>query len=91
MTITQDIQSPHEISRAIRSQFDRKTGLGFELTVPDFEIHSIPRSEQTPEMRGVQVKIERTVNVERVPSTYSLEDYSRHTKSKSTHTHQDAR
>ncbi|KAJ7212039.1 hypothetical protein GGX14DRAFT_314956, partial [Mycena pura] len=36
VTITQKLLSAREVSRAIRSQFESKNGMGLDLTVPYF-------------------------------------------------------
>jgi len=81
-TITQHIAAARDVSHAIRSQFESKTGRGFDLTVPDFDLESAyyaaPETEKDAE---VHVRIERTVRTERMPRVYNLEDYSRNPKS----------
>jgi len=75
VTITQHMTSARDVSRAIRSQFESKNGMGLELTVPDFDLESgAPGSEEDVD---VHVRIERTVKIERVQKTYELENYSR--------------
>jgi hypothetical protein len=70
------------VSRVIRSQFESKSGRGFDLTVPDFDLESAhyaaPATEEDAE---VHVRIERTVKMERMPRVYNLEDYSRNARS----------
>ncbi|KAJ7232765.1 hypothetical protein B0H12DRAFT_1144766 [Mycena haematopus] len=80
VTITQRIVSARDVSRAIRSQFESKNGAAFDLTVPDFDVESLPRAGPSCEEdrdTEVHVRIERTVTMERVPRVYELEDYSR--------------
>ncbi|KAJ7502846.1 hypothetical protein B0H11DRAFT_606166 [Mycena galericulata] len=82
ITITQPFTSAREVSRAIRSQFESKDGMGLDLTVPDFDLDSIQSVPVTNEdVEGVQVRIERTVRMERTPRVYELEDYTRHARS----------
>ncbi|KAK7057448.1 hypothetical protein R3P38DRAFT_2841047 [Favolaschia claudopus] len=84
VTITEHITSARDVSRALRSQFETKSGAGCDLTVPDFDAESLsggggrPSSEEPTE---VHVRIERTVRMERVPRVYELEDYSRNARS----------
>ncbi|KAF8136053.1 hypothetical protein K438DRAFT_1882033 [Mycena galopus ATCC 62051] len=82
VTITQHVAAARDVSHAIRSQFESKTGRGFDLTVPDFDLESAyyaaPETEKDAE---VHVRIERTVRTERMPRVYNLEDYSRNPKS----------
>ncbi|KAF7298130.1 hypothetical protein HMN09_01034400 [Mycena chlorophos] len=74
VTVTHQLSSARDISRALRSQFKSKSGGRFELTVPDFEA-SIGEIEDV----DVHVQIERSVRMEPQLSTrvYELEDYSR--------------
>ncbi|KAJ7497055.1 hypothetical protein FB451DRAFT_1209893 [Mycena latifolia] len=81
VTITQHIASARDVSRAIRSQFESKSGLDFNLTVPDFDLDSIRSGPPIAEDVDVQVRVERTVRMERVPRVYELEDYSRNARS----------
>jgi len=85
VTITQHLTSARDVSRAVRSQFDsKKSGRGFDLTVPDFDLESLPCAGPAPPEDGdaeVHVRIERTVRMERVPRVYELEDYSRTARS----------
>lgn len=75
VTITQTIDSHRQVSRAIRSQFAHKSS-GFELTVPDFDLNTL-ESGPEDDLSAVEVRIERTVKVERRPKKYELENYSR--------------
>lgn len=77
VTVTQQIVSARDVSHAIRSQFESKNDMGLELTVPDFDFDSIPCASHIHEDVDVQVRIERTVRMERLPHVYELEDYSR--------------
>jgi len=81
VTITQPFSSARAVSRAIRSQFESKNGRGLDLTVPDFDLESIQSAPCTHEDVDVQVRIERTVRMERLPRVYELEDYSRNVRS----------
>ncbi|KAK0454711.1 hypothetical protein EV421DRAFT_437613 [Armillaria borealis] len=75
MTITRDIENARDVSHALRSQFRPKSGLSFELTVPDFDMLTTDEYPETPE---VHVRIERTVTAEQGTATgFTLEDYSR--------------
>ncbi len=75
MTITRDIENARDVSHALRSQFRPKSGLSFELTVPDFDMLTTNEYPETPE---VHVRIERTVTAEQGTATgFTLEDYSR--------------
>lgn len=75
MTITRDIENARDVSHALRSQFRPKSGLSFELTVPDFDMLTTDEYPETPE---VHVRIERTVTTEQGTATgFTLEDYSR--------------
>ncbi|KAJ7124979.1 hypothetical protein C8R44DRAFT_781962 [Mycena epipterygia] len=80
VTVTQQIVSARDVSHAIRSQFESKNGMGLELTVPDFNFDSIPCTSPIHEDVDVQVRIERTVRMERLPHVYELEDYSRNAR-----------
>ncbi|KAJ7209626.1 hypothetical protein GGX14DRAFT_499016 [Mycena pura] len=79
VTITQKLSSAREVSRAIRSQFESKNGMGLDLTVPDFDLEAELSEGKLQEEVDVQVRIERTVRMEPVPVVYELENYSRHT------------
>ncbi|KAJ6558497.1 hypothetical protein DFH09DRAFT_1036991 [Mycena vulgaris] len=81
VTITQHIASARDVSRAIRSQFQSKSGMDFDLTVPDFDLDSIRSGAAIPDDVDVQVRVERTVRMERIPRVYELEDYSRNARS----------
>jgi len=82
VTITQQVTSARNVSRASRSQFEAKNRMGFGLTVPDFDPESLPSAgPATEEDVEVHVRIERTVRMERMPRGYTLEDYSRHAES----------
>ncbi|KAJ7188547.1 hypothetical protein C8R46DRAFT_1055025 [Mycena filopes] len=67
ITVTQHFASARDVSRAVRSQFESKNG-GFDLTDDDVD---------------VEVRIERTVRVERVERVrgFELENYSRTARS----------
>ncbi|KAJ7072551.1 hypothetical protein C8F01DRAFT_1243595 [Mycena amicta] len=78
ITVTQQLSSARDVSRAIRSQFESKSGGRLDLTVPDFE----SSVDGVHEDVDVQVRVERTVRVEPLAKIYELEDYSRqHTRS----------
>ncbi|KAJ7128948.1 hypothetical protein C8R43DRAFT_686416 [Mycena crocata] len=77
VTVTQHISTARDVSRAMRSQFESKNGRRSDLTVPDFELDSIQSAPAIREDVDVQVRIERTVRMERLPRVYELEDYSR--------------
>jgi len=78
VTITQHIDSARDVSRALRSQFE-KTGGSFELTIPDFDLNELETGPDFPERVDVEVRIERTVTLQQsTKSRYELEDYSRH-------------
>ncbi|KAJ6593634.1 hypothetical protein B0H19DRAFT_28506 [Mycena capillaripes] len=81
VTITQHIASVRDVSRAIRSQFESKNGMGFNLTVPDFDLESVSAPQEDVD---VHVRIERTVRMERTPRVYELENYSRSANVRST-------
>ncbi|KAJ6497819.1 hypothetical protein C8R45DRAFT_984349 [Mycena sanguinolenta] len=82
VTISQHIASARDVSRALRSQFESKSGAGFDLTVPDFDVESLSRTAPDVDRDAeVHVRIERTVRMERVPRVYELEDYSRTARS----------
>ncbi|KAJ7039162.1 hypothetical protein C8F04DRAFT_950435, partial [Mycena alexandri] len=85
VTITRHIASTRDVSRAMRSQFESKNGLSFNLTVPDFDLESMPGTSVhdscTDVSVDVEVRIERTVRMEPVPRVYELEDYSRPARS----------
>ncbi|KAJ7690660.1 hypothetical protein B0H17DRAFT_1064332 [Mycena rosella] len=81
VTITQHISSARDASRVMRSQFESKNGLELNLTVPDFDFDSIQSGSAMPDDMDVQVRVERTVRMERLPRVYELEDYSRNTRS----------
>ncbi|KAJ6526709.1 hypothetical protein B0H19DRAFT_544512 [Mycena capillaripes] len=81
VTITQQIATARDVSRAIRSQFESKSGRGFDLTVPDFDLESAHYAAPvTEEDAEVHVRIERTVRMERKLRVYNLEDYSRNVR-----------
>ncbi|KAK0484399.1 hypothetical protein EDD18DRAFT_710510 [Armillaria luteobubalina] len=76
MTITRDIENARDVSHALRSQFRPKSGLSFELTVPDFDM--LTTTDEYPETPEVHVRIERTVTADQgTASGFTLEDYSR--------------
>ncbi|KAF5386139.1 hypothetical protein D9615_002347 [Tricholomella constricta] len=60
ITITQHLDSVRQVSRAIRSQFEHKSGRTFDLTVPDFDLGTDPGQSDPPEDLEVQVRIEHT-------------------------------
>lgn len=74
ITITQNINSARDVSRAIREQFDHKSGGQLELTVPGSESDTVT---SIPEDIDVQVTIERTVRLDQRSMGYGLENYSR--------------
>ncbi|KAF9467334.1 hypothetical protein BDZ94DRAFT_1249105 [Collybia nuda] len=76
ITITQNLESARDVARAIRTQFEQKTGNGFELTVPDFDLSTHHEMSESHE-GGVQVRIEHTVKLDRRLRTFELENYSR--------------
>ncbi|KAF8893924.1 hypothetical protein BD779DRAFT_962031 [Infundibulicybe gibba] len=77
VTLTQNLDSARDVSRAIRSQFEQKSSTGFNLTVPEFDITTVDDNSRS-EPVDVQVRIEHTVKLEHVlPRRYELEDYSR--------------
>ncbi|KAF8070358.1 hypothetical protein FPV67DRAFT_1668221 [Lyophyllum atratum] len=57
ITVTQHLDSARQISRAIRSQFEPKSGGGFDLTVPDFELGTDPGQAEPPEDLEVQILV----------------------------------
>jgi len=75
VTVTHNIGTARDVSRAVRSQFEHKSGLPFDLTAPGLA-HTV--SPQYSDDGGVQVRIERTVRLDHQPRTYELENYSRH-------------
>jgi hypothetical protein len=78
VTISQGIDHPRDVSRAVRTQFeefDQKSTGTFNLTVPDID-EIYPQSELQQET-GVQVRIERIVKLDRRLRTFELENYSR--------------
>lgn len=78
LTITHTMESSRQVSQAMRSQFDRKPGGAFDLTVPDFDLDTIEEGRVLDDMDGsVEVRVERTVQVDRRVKTYELENYSR--------------
>jgi len=79
ITVTQHLDSARQISRAIRSQFERKSsGAGaYDLTVPDFELGTDLGQAELSEDLEVQVRIEHTVKLDRRLRTFELENYSR--------------
>ncbi|KAF7375932.1 hypothetical protein MSAN_00007800 [Mycena sanguinolenta] len=82
VTITQHLASARDVSRALRSQFESKSGAGFDLTVPDFDLEALSRTgDEEDKDAEVHVRIERTVRMERTPRVYELEDYSRTARS----------
>ncbi|KAF7321458.1 hypothetical protein MKEN_00666300 [Mycena kentingensis (nom. inval.)] len=72
--LTQQLTSPRDVSRAMRSQFESKSDGGANLTVPDLESMT---ADKTEEEVDVQVRVERTVRTEPFGRVYELEDYSR--------------
>lgn len=81
VTITQTIESQRQISEAMRSQFEPKSDYNFQLTIPDFDLSTLETGPELPEDTGVEVRIERTFKVDRRRVSYSLENYSRSTRS----------
>lgn len=80
ITITQHIGTARDVSRAMRSQYERKSNAAFDLTVPDFDLNIIESYPELPDGVDVEVRIERTVMLERRSRTYELEDYSRNAR-----------
>ncbi|KAJ7078844.1 hypothetical protein B0H15DRAFT_859491 [Mycena belliarum] len=82
-TVTRYITSAREVSRAIRSQFESKNERDHDLTVPDFDVESVRSGRSLPEDVDVEVRVERTVRIERERDrrAYELEDYSRTARS----------
>lgn len=76
VTITQNIDSARDVSRAIRTQFENKSA-PFELTVPDFDSETITGCPDMADDVGVSVRIERTMKLDRRSRAYELENYSR--------------
>ncbi|TFK44487.1 hypothetical protein BDQ12DRAFT_673071 [Crucibulum laeve] len=72
ITISQNLDSAREISRAFRNQFEQKSGAAVELTRPDSETDTRPQTSES-----VLVRIERTIQLDHRPRTYELEDYTR--------------
>ncbi|KAG6866666.1 hypothetical protein C0991_000776 [Blastosporella zonata] len=72
ITVMQHLDSAHQISHALRSQFERKSGPTFDLTIPDFEL-----DHDHGDDIEVQVRVEHTVELDRRLRTYELENYSR--------------
>ncbi|KAJ6602197.1 hypothetical protein B0H10DRAFT_2081250 [Mycena sp. CBHHK59/15] len=81
VTITQEIASARDVSRALRSQYQSKSGFRGELTLPDFDSIESQSNPALGEDVEVQVRIERTVRKERVSRMCELEDYSRAARS----------
>jgi len=77
ITVTQHLDSARQISYAIRSQFEPKSGGGFDLTIPDFELGTDTGQAESPDDLEVQVRIEHTVKLDRRLRTFELENYSR--------------
>ncbi|KAG6920063.1 hypothetical protein DXG01_010131 [Tephrocybe rancida] len=77
LTLTQHLDSARQISRAVRSQFQRKSGRTFDLTVPDFELATGHDLGELPDEVEVEVRVEHTVKLDRRLRTYELENYSR--------------
>ncbi|EEB96449.1 hypothetical protein MPER_04417, partial [Moniliophthora perniciosa FA553] len=78
-TITQTISSARAVNQAMRSQFEPKGSFAdaLQLTNPDFQLDTLEPGVAHADDMNVQVRIERTVTVERRPrKTYELEDYS---------------
>jgi len=81
VTITQSIESARQISKAMRAQFEPKTGLAIQLTVPDFDLDTMDSDGELPDDVGVEVRIERTFELHHRSGRYELEDYSRSARS----------
>jgi len=81
ITITQHMTSARDVSRALRWQFESKNDIGLDLTVPDFDLESMRSGPSISPDVDVQVRVERTVRMERLPHVYELEDYSRNSRS----------
>lgn len=85
VTLTQNLVSGRDISRAMRSPFEPKDDIDFELTVPDFEADSMSSAyaRQQDDARceegsaSMEVRIERTVRLGRRDNAYELENYTR--------------
>jgi hypothetical protein len=78
VTITANLSSARDISHAVRTQFETKdSGSTFDLTFPRRgPVESgIPEEGEDPNS-SIQVRIERTVKLDRALRTYELEDYS---------------
>ncbi|KAF7315257.1 Zn(2)-C6 fungal-type domain-containing protein [Mycena indigotica] len=74
VTVTRQLTSARDVSRAIRSQFESKNG---DFTIPDMESSAGDLQEDV----DVQVRVEKTVKTESVARAYELEDYSRMARS----------
>lgn len=79
--MTQNLDTPLHISRAIHSQIDLKSSAAFDLTVPDFDLETSAGGLQQ-RCEGIQVRIERADKSELNPRASELEDYSRSVKSR---------
>lgn len=83
VTITHTLDSARLVSRAMRSQFEQKNA--YDLTVPDFDLSTIEEGRPMDDVGGVEVRIERTIRMDRKKSakSYQLENYSRPSTSRS--------
>jgi len=77
ITISKNVEGAHNISRAVRSQFEHKSTDPFVLSR-----HARDSGEagDFQDDLGVQVRIERTVKLKHYKRTIELEDYSRRSR-----------
>lgn len=79
ITITENLGSARDVSHAVRTQFEPKdSGATFDLTFPrrGQTDTAIPEDPDIDPNLSVQVRVERTVKLDRALRSYELEDYT---------------
>lgn len=77
ITISKNISTHRDISRVVRTNFDKSRSSPFEFSR---RARNSLESNESPEHVDVQVRIEKTVKLNHYTRTYELEDYSRRTR-----------
>ncbi|KAF8200740.1 hypothetical protein BJ912DRAFT_579075 [Pholiota molesta] len=75
VTISKNIPAPRDVSRVVRTNFDKNSNTPFDLSRRVTEAMS--GDTGYPDDVNVEVRIERTVKLNHYTKTYELEDYSR--------------
>lgn len=75
---SQSLTEPHAASQPIPQLEEPKdSSVSLELTIPEFDEDALEFGLDWPEDVGVPIRVERTVQVQRLPrALYNLEDFS---------------